>query len=266
MTRTVPATLAPIVERLELDQPVIVTLDEIRELTREFGIRTAPALVAHRLQTRGWLLKTGLSGAWEFAPGAHAGPHSRGGPLLPIQAALALEPNLPVSVALNSAAWVHGLADRAPAKVQVSVKSGVRVPAGLLRNVRVLRFDARLEPLKRKGVHVQRFESLLVHMAARPSQVKPWADVVEWLGDIVVEAVEADVVRELEDRPRAVRVRLAYLLQGVWPELSDRICSGTNTKVWFGPRQKLRRHSQRWRVADSLLPFDPAALARVRGV
>ena len=265
MTRNVPISLAPVVERLELDQPEIVTLKQLTRLATELGVRTAPALVAHRLQALGWLLRTGLSGAWEFAPGAHAGPHSRGGPLLPIKAALALMPDLPAAVALNSAAWVHCLAHRTPPKIQVAVKSGARVPAGLVRKVQVLRFDARLNPVKRKRVPVQRFESILVHMAARPSQVKPWGEVVEWLGDIVAEAVEAEVLHELEDRPRAVRVRLAYLLQGLWPDLSERIGSGTSTKVWFGPRGKLRRHSQRWRVADSLLPFDPAKLPRVRG-
>ena len=88
---------------------------------------------------------------------------------------------------------------------------------------------------------------------------------MEWLGDVVAEAVEADILLELEDRPRAVRVRLAYLLQGLWPELSEQSGGGAGTKVWFGPRGKLRRHSQRWRIADSILPFDPAKLPRVRG-
>ena len=265
MTRSVPIALAPVVERLELNQPEIVTLKQLTGMVAELEIRTAPALVAHRLQVLGWLLRTGLSGAWEFAPGAHAGPHSRGGALLPLKAALALIPDLPVSIALTSAAWVQGFAGRTPPKIQVAVKSGARVPAGLVRQVQVLRFDARLHPVTRKGVPVQRVESLLVHMAARPSQIKSWGEVVEWLGDIVVEAVEADVLLELEERPRAVRMRLAYLLQGLWPDLAERVGSGAATKVWFGPRGKLRRHSQRWRIADSLLPFDPAILPRVRG-
>ena len=72
-------------------------------MAAQLGVRTAPAFVAHRLQALGWLLRTGLSGAWEFAPGAHAGPHSRGGPLLPVKAALALMPELPAAVALTLA-------------------------------------------------------------------------------------------------------------------------------------------------------------------
>lgn len=263
-TRSVPASLAPVVERLELEQTIILTLEHLTELAAELGVRTAPALIAHRLRSRGWLLSTGLSGAWEFAPGAHAGPYSRGGPLLPVRAAFALMPELSAAVALTSAAWVHGLGDRTPSRIELAVKLGEGVPAGLRRKARLLNFDARLDPVKRKGVPVQQFETILVHMAARPSQVKSWGAVAGWLGDTVADAVEADVLAELADRPRAVRVRLAYLLQGLWPELAQRIGADAVTKVWFGPRRKLRRHSQRWHIADSVLPFDPAKFSCVR--
>jgi hypothetical protein len=265
MTRSVPSSLAPIVERLELDQPEIVTLKELTEISADFGIRAAPTLIAHRLQKRGWLLSTGLSGAWEFAPGAHAGPYSRGGPLLPVRAALALDPDLATAVALGSAAWAHGLADRTPPQVELAVAPGRRVPAGLKRKARVLSFDARLAPVVRKGVPVQRFETLLVHMAARPSHVRSWGAVVDWLADAVADAEEADVLTELKGRAHAVGIRLAYLIQGLWPGLAERLGEGATSKVWFGPRRKLRRHSQRWMVADSILPFDPAKLPAVRG-
>jgi hypothetical protein len=264
MTRSVPNGLAPIVERLELDQPEIVTLKELTEISADAGIRAAPALIAHRLQKRGWLLSTGLSGAWEFAPGAHAGPHSRGGHLLPVRAALALDPGLATAVALGSAAWAYGLADRTPPQVELTVAPGQRVPAGLRRQARVLSFDARLAPVVRKGVPIQRFETLLVHMAARPSRVRSWGAVVDWLADVVAEAEEADVLTELKGRARAVDIRLAYLVQGLWPGLAQRLGEGATSKVWFGPRRKLRRHSQRWMVADSILPFDPAKLPAVR--
>jgi len=62
-----------------------------------------------------------------------------------------------------------------------------------------------------------------------------------------------------------VRVRLAYLLHGVSPELADRLLppeegGRSAAKVWFGPRTSLKRHSSRFAVADTLLPFDPASL------
>jgi len=147
----------------------------------------------------------------------------------------------------------------------MAVKFGAREPAGLVRKVQLLRFDAGLDPVTRRGVPVQGVESLLVHMAVRPAHVRSWREVVEWLGDLVVEAVEDDVLLELEDRPRTVRVRLAYLLQGLWPDVSERIGGEATTKVWFGPGRTLRRRGQRWGFADSVLPFDPAVLPRVRG-
>lgn len=265
MNRSIPASLAPIVERLELDQPQIVTLQQLTKIGREVESRTSPALIAHRLRKRGWLLSTGLNGAWEFAPAAHAGPHSRGGPLLPVLAALALDPDLPAAVALGSAAWAHGLADRAPLRVALALIPGERVPAGLRRRAHVVHFSTRLESVQRKGVPVQRLETLLVHLATRPSHMTSWGAVADWLGDVVAEADEAKIFSELIDRPRAVRMRLAYLLEGVWPDLAERLGADSATsKVWFGPRQKLRRHSQKWHVADSLLPFDPSKLPMVR--
>ena len=263
MTRSIPISLAPVLEELELAQPEIVTLKHLGDIARDVGVRTSPALIAHRLLALGWLLRTGLNGAWEFAPGAHAGPLSRGGPLLAFKAALALAPDLPAALALSSAAWAYGFADRTPSKIELAVASGRTVAAGLARNVRVLRFDSKLKPIDRKGVPVQRVESVLVHMAARPSHVTSWGGVAEWIGDIVAEAKEADVLFELSGRPRAVRVRFAYLLQALWPRLSDQIGDEGTSKVWFGPRRKLRRHSQRWRVADTVLPFDPAKLSPV---
>ena len=182
-----------------------------------------------------------------------------------MRAAFALMPELPAAVALTSAAWVHGLGDRTPPQIELAVQSGARVPAGLRRKARVLNFDARLDPITQRGVPVQRFETILVHMAVRPSHVRSWGAVAEWLADCVADAVEADILSELVDRPRAVRIRLAYLLQALWPELAQRVGANAGTKVWFGPRRKIRRHSRRWNLADSVLPFDPATFSRARG-
>ena len=251
-------------QRLELDQPAVVTLKRLTELAAEAGVGTAPELIAHRLRARGWLLPTGLTGVWEFAPAAHAGPHSRGGPLLPVAAAFALRPDLRAAVALGSAAWAHGLADRAPVRAVVAAAPDARLPEGLKRRVDVVRFSSRLPSVQQKGVPVQRLETLLVHLAARPKHVSSWGEVAEWLGDVVAEAEVSKVVTELEGRPRSVRIRLAYLTQGVRPELAERIDARPTSKVWFGPRRELRRHSQKWLVADTLLPFDPAKLPLVR--
>jgi len=79
MTRTIPHSLAPVLEQLELYQADLVTTARLDELVRTAGIRTATRTVATRLRERGWLLPTGQRGVWEFAPAAVAGAYSRGG-------------------------------------------------------------------------------------------------------------------------------------------------------------------------------------------
>jgi predicted transcriptional regulator of viral defense system len=264
MSRNLSKSLAPIIERLELEQPEIVTLKKLSKIAVESGVFTAPTLIAHRLVNRGWLLKTGISGAWEFAPAAFAGAYSRGGPLIAVNAIFQLMPDFPGAIALSSAAWMHGLADRAPPKIELAVKPDKSIPAGLSRKVRILRFSARLTPNVENSIPVHRFESILVHLAANPTRVNSWGGVVEWLPDLVAEAVASDIILELKGRSQSTRVRLAYLLEGLWPELSEIIGISAKTKVWFGPREKLRRHSQRWQVADTILPFDPATLPKER--
>jgi hypothetical protein len=80
LTRSIPPSLAPVLERLELDDARLVTTERLAELLRQAGVRTAPRTVAARLRDRGWLLATDQRGVWEFAPAALAGAHSRIGP------------------------------------------------------------------------------------------------------------------------------------------------------------------------------------------
>src|SRR5258706_15209611 len=88
MTRTIPASLAPVLEQLELEPADLVTMSHLDELVRSAGVGTETRTVAARLRERGWLLATGQRGVWEFAPGAVAGAHSRGGPTRLLRAAL----------------------------------------------------------------------------------------------------------------------------------------------------------------------------------
>src|SRR5690349_16778998 len=111
-----------------MEQPQIVTMKHVRDLVERHGIRTDPKLVALRLRRHGWLLETGMRGVWEFAPGAHAGPYGHGDPLGALKAFAALHPRLPVHVALSTAAWATGHADRVPSRVEVAVPAAVRVP------------------------------------------------------------------------------------------------------------------------------------------
>jgi len=75
--------------------------------------------VAARLSELGWLLPSGQRGVWEFAPAAVAGPYSRGGHTRLLRSVLA-RTEVACGLTFQAAAWAHGLADRAPARVEVA--------------------------------------------------------------------------------------------------------------------------------------------------
>lgn len=243
-----------------MEQPQVVTMADLRAILERHQLRTDPKVVALRLRRTGWLLQTGIRGVWEFAPGAHAGPIGHGDPLGAVKAIAARFPALPVQIALSTAAWAGGFADRVPTTVEIAVSPGVVVPRSISSLVRVVRFESQLAPKRDRGVLVHRPETVLVHMAERPSDVRSWASAAQWLPDLAAGADPGQVTVELAGRTKATRARFGYLLQGLRPDLVAGLETDARTKTWFGPRGPLRRHSQTWQVADTLLPFDPTTL------
>ncbi len=86
MARTISKGLAPILERLELGRPQVVTPRDIEKICAEKSAATEPRIVAARLKNAGWLLPTGVRGTWEFAPAELAGAFPSYDPLLPVKA------------------------------------------------------------------------------------------------------------------------------------------------------------------------------------
>jgi hypothetical protein len=260
VTRTIPASLAPVLEQLELEQADLVTMSRLDELLHSAGVGTQTRTVAARLRERGWLLGTGQRGVWEFVPAAVAGTHSRGGPTRLLRAALA-HADVTCGLTFQAAAWALGLADRAPARVEVAAadeRSAARLPAALDVSV----FMPQLPYGRAKGVPVLLPASVLTHMVATPGRVRSWASALEWLPDVAAEATADEVLAELTARPATLSARLGYLLQGLRPDIAAQIV-GPTTKTWFGRRGKIVRHDSRWQIADTLLPFDPRALEAV---
>jgi hypothetical protein len=213
--------------------------------------------VAARLRELGWLLPTGQRGVWEFAPAAVAGPYSRGGHTRLLRSVLA-RTEVACGLTFQAAAWAHGLADRAPARVEVAAatpQDAHRLPGELDVSV----FAPHLGYVTAKGVPALRPASILVHMATSPSRVRSWVSAIEWLPDVAAEAIPGDALAELRGRPATVAARLGYLLQGLRPDIVEQF-TGPSTKTWFGPRRTVIRHDSRWQVADTLLPFDPRTL------
>ena len=264
--RTLSRGLAGIVEALEMEQAHLVTAAMLEQIRQRVGVATPGKVLAARLRERGWLLATARRGVYEFAPGSHAGALSRGDVTLPLQAVLRARPGLAVGLALQSAAWALGAADRAPTRLEIAAPDAT-VARSLSNSLgdlaRAVVFAPQLPWEHRRGVPVMSGDSVLVHMAAHPAHVRSWSSAVEWLPDLAADGSGDGLLAELAGRPPSVAARLAYLLSGLRPDLAKAVNPPTHGKVYFGPRRSLLRHDSQHQVADTLLPFDPRTLEQV---
>lgn len=261
LPRSIPVQLAPLVERLELERPQMVTRAALSKMLAELGIATPIEKVVNRLRTRGWLLPTGVRGVYEFAPAERAGPYSEGDSLRALRATLLYAPELPLAVALGSALWLINIADRRPEQAEIAFPRNPQLlPVGLRRGCRIVRHTWHLAPTIVRGVPVHRPATILVHLAHRPSHVRSWSAMMESLPALVALTSEAEVLKEIGDRPHATKIRLAYLLSSLAPQLAAAVHTKASGKVWFGPRGKLRRHNAALNVADTILPYSPTEL------
>ena len=260
MTRSIPPSLALVLEWLELERPELVTTEQLREFCERGGVAMPVGTVISKLAHRGWLLKTDTHGVWEFAPAERAGAYGSRGTLLGLKGVLVKAPKTRFSVCLTSALWLHDLMDRRPSRIEVALPPREYVPQGLRRGSRVLRFEPHLEPVEIRGVPAHRLETVLVHLAARPTDVRNWGSVLEVLAELVESIDRTALGEELAGRSHATRARLAYLVSGVAPDLASVLNVASAGKVWFGPRTKTRRHNARWNIADTILPISPAEL------
>jgi len=259
--RTLSRGLADIVSDLELTQPTLVSLSDLRELRLRHQVKTPERELARRLRNSGWLLRTARSGVYEFAPGSHAGPYGHGDPFVALRAQLRSTPDLPARVSLLSSLWLHGWIDRSPTRHQVALPPGRAVPSGLQRDFDLAHFDPRLPAADHQRLPVEAPATVLVHLATRPAHVTNWSLVRQALPDLVDHVDAHDLRRELAQRPRSVQARLGYLITGVAAALVDDVGLARSAGVtWFGPRGKVVRFNSRWNVADTTLPFDPSAL------
>ncbi len=264
MARYSSPQMAKVLERLELDRPELVTAIDLARIASEVGVATPTAVLAARMRERGWLLPTGQRGVWEFAPAEAAGPYSSMDPLLPIKAFAAAHPGLAPALAMQAAAWALGLSDRAPATIDAAFAE--RPAASLPEGVRAHVFAPALATRETRGVAALAPASIVVHMAASPAQVPSWQSAAEWLPDVAYEMSTDETLAELAGCKDSIRARTGYLLQGMRPDIAGAIMeSGAPTaKVRFGPRTSSLRNDERWKVADTLLPFDPREMEAVR--
>lgn len=263
MARYIPKWLGPIVEELELERPTLVSVTELTSIIETTGVQASTYIVADRLRKLGWLLKTPQRGVWEFSPGENAGAYSTVDALIPLQAFLRAHPHIKAALTMQTAAWALNLADRVPTHIEVafSKRSVLRVPP----EISVTIFESNLDLIEAKGAPCLRPESIVVQMAQKPTAINSWQGVVEWLPDLAYEMDALLVLMELEGRLPTVWARTGYLISGMRPDIAKLISKEfvPKSKTRFGTRTAALRNDERWKISDTILPFDPRELEPV---
>ena len=261
MARTISASMAGILEHLELERPTLVTMTDIAKLIEAENIRTPARIVAARLRESGWLIPTDVRGVWEFASAEVAGAYSSCDPLLGLRSYLIKHPKTLCGLTFQSAAWAYGYADRIPTRPEVAVKDA-NISRALPTSLSTSIFSPALKYENIKNVPVLTRESVIVHMCEKPSAVRSWESALEWLTEMAMDLSPEKIMEELTDRPQSVKARTGYLVKGLRKDISDLVYEKyrPKNKTWFGPRRGLLRHDNKWLIADTLLPFDPSRL------
>jgi predicted transcriptional regulator of viral defense system len=256
--------MAKILERLELERPVIVTSEKLSEILKNAGIQTPTRIVAARLKEKGWLLPTAERGAWEFIPASSAGVFTSNDPLLAIKAIISKHTTMCFGLTFQTAAWMYGVADRVPICLECAA-GNVQTYRLLNSRLTTSMFSPSLGYNEIKGVPVLTPESVIVHMAAKPRTVRSWQSALEWLPDLAELTNMELLLEEVTKCSDATKARTGYLLQGMIPDISDAIyeMNKPKHKTWFGPRAPLLRHNNKWLIADTILPFDPRKMGIV---
>lgn len=252
--RSVPRSIAPVLEALELEQPTLVTLSLLEELVD--GTNSSATHAARMLREHGWLLPLRTSGVWEFAPGARAGAWGGGDPFIELRARLATRP-VDVAIAAESAAWLHGLSTRSPGLHVIGAPSGTNIPKSL-DHFRVVRWSAAGTYEDNDGLPIWSVPTLVAFMGARPERYRDWPNVSEWIADAAKRVTVEALRNELADQPRSGWARTSYLLSiGRQHDLGEELLASApagSGPFHLGPRDMKSKFSSRFEVIDHIFP------------
>jgi len=257
VARTIAQSFAHIVEQLELEGAPIVTIADIARHTGPNTSDVAARQVAYALQRSGWLGRLRTRNAWEFLPGARGGPIGSADRFAEFRARQATDPHWRGVLAMESAATLHGLAQRLPEREVVALPKGVPLPKAFADDWRSVGID--LGP--RGTIHITglpswTIEALLVGVAARPSGYRDVAGLGQWLAIGAQRADIAAVTSLLESQSAATRQRAAYLFSAtLLSEKAEALLRIYRPRqpVWFGPRRAGGHYDGACLVNDTLL-------------
>ena len=264
MARAIPTSLSGVVEHLELEGELVVTLDSLRDALGAAGVEDASddrvRNVAYQLQRAGWLGTVRSRNAWEFLPGSRAGAYSAGDRFLEFRAYTATHRGWPGTLAMESAAGVHGLAQRFPEREVLVLPKGAKTPKTFVRDWRMI--TSALPVTAATVINDLRtwtVEALLVGIGERPTNYRDTAGLAQWLPEAADRADVETMIDLLSTLPIAARQRTAYLFSAVEDHLArDRILGASRPSqvAWFGPRGRSGTFDPATGVHDTVLrPF-----------
>lgn len=264
MARTIPTSLAGVVEHLELEGDLVVTLDILRAAMEAAGLGDTSddrvRTVAYQLKRAGWLGTVRSRNAWEFQPGSRGGPLGSGDRFMEFRAYTATHPNWPGLLAMESAAGVHGLAQRFPEREVVALPRGLSEPKPFRGEWRIITSalpDTASTVIN--NLRVWTLEALVVGISERPTNYRDTAGLAQWLPEAAGRVNVTTMSDLLIPLPVAVRQRAAYLFAAVGDHRTrDRILGQLKPSqvAWFGPRNRSGTFDPATRVHDTVLrPF-----------
>ncbi|MBI4730068.1 MAG: hypothetical protein HY775_11325 [Acidobacteria bacterium] len=221
------------------------------------GLRLSADVAVDRLVRLGWLLPLRTRDSWEFAPAARAGRFRSGDPWIELRALLQHEPDAPVAVAFESAAWVLGHSSHQPSVPVLAHRRGWR-PRRSLGGMRTVTHEWALPLRTVSGLPVWCEATVVVAAADRPAAQGDWANADDWLPETFGATTPDEVLAEASGRRASTLARLGYLAE--WSgrrDIADRVAELLPSRLpvsSLGPRDSRDRWSKRWRLYDALLP------------
>lgn len=251
-----PQRLVQVVNDLHARGAEVVT---VADLART-DTGTSPEDTARALRRAGWLQPLRTRGAW--AVDFVASP-SHIGAFVELRARLRTHPDTPAVIAGKSVALEHRWLRRGVAAT-IGCPPNYKVPR-CLSGYSVCRWEPQIALDSAWGLPMWKPETMLVFMAARPSQF-PWEDIAEWLWEACADADGDLVAAELAGRARSTWMKAAYLIsEGDRPDIADILLAvapdGDTGPYLLGHKEKnIGRFayppawSAKFQVMDYLLP------------
>lgn len=260
--KSLPTRLVGIVEAMEFEQPRVVTLAMLTQMAKESGVaqdEAGTAKLAYWLQGLGWLGSVRTKNAWEFIPGSRAGAIGSGDRFIEFRAHLAVHPEWPGVLAMESAASVLGLAQRLAAHEVVGLPPGSVLPKAL-SEWRMVTVATPAEGLDRRDyLPTWNLEGLIAGIALRPSGYLDLPGLAQWLPDIGAGLREQNLLACLTNAPASAWQRAAYLVRLAGAEaLAVTLVTKHSPKhpIWFGATRNGGVYDPVTKVTDAdLAPY-----------